>query len=122
MQHRLFVYGTLQRGQRYHAAYLGERCGEAGRIHGWALQQGPGYPYAVRAQATVYGEVYRINTRLLYRLDRLENHPHEYRRRRCWVSLDSGRRCLAWLYVSQRSHPQARIRGGRWPSNRRNRK
>lgn len=99
MHHRIFVYGTLLRGQVNHrllagATYLGPHR-TAPRF---ALYNLGAYPGLARGGGTaVTGEVYRVDGRTLRRIDRLEECPRLYRRRllptpygRAWVYLWRG--------------------------------
>jgi gamma-glutamylcyclotransferase (GGCT)/AIG2-like uncharacterized protein YtfP len=98
----VFVYGTLKRGLRNHcflegAAYLGRgrTCGR------FALHPGPGYPFASRTLRLypLEGEVYEVDSLILEKLDRLEEHPREYRREMLAVELEQGQIVQAWTYL-----------------------
>ena len=81
--HRLFVYGSLLRGEPAHerlegAAFLGPATTapgyaliDLGRYPGLLVAPGPG---------TVVGEVYRVTTAVRDHLDLYEGHPVEFRR------------------------------------------
>lgn len=95
----LFVYGTLKRGCINHI-YLtgGEYLGRA---------YAPGYtlyvlfvPYAVRAPPScrVYGELYRVPSRVLEEIDELEI-PAGYARVRAKVASLRGGEAEAWIYA-----------------------
>lgn len=82
LQHRVFVYGTLLRGERNHgylkcARFLGS-WRTAARFSLWSLGS---YPVAC-ADGTMqlYGEVYRVDERCLSLLDQLEEVPEYYQR------------------------------------------
>lgn len=99
----LFAYGTLQRGGRYHA--LLEQChaefvgtGELVTAYPLILAQ---YPCLLDQPGKGYcvsGELYRLHQSADWiAIDRLEAHPHEYRRRPEPVRLGAAT-VLAWTY------------------------
>lgn len=93
---RLFVYGTLRRGECNHtllgaAPFLGP-CRTAGRYTLFNLGR---YPAAmVGGRTAIVGEVYALNKALLARLDRLEDYPREYIR--ACIATPYG---PAWIYL-----------------------
>jgi len=114
---RLFVYGTLKRGESLHyllakARFLGE-----GTVRGFALYDLGEYP-AVRpasAEACVRGEVYEVNPGLFEILDRVED---EYERREVPVTLTEGRTLTAWIYIYRDPLPETkRLAGDQWASS-----
>ena len=94
---RLFVYGTLMRAGANHALLAGARFeGAARTASGFALVDLGAYPGMVRGgAAAVAGELFEVDRAILARLDRLEGHPHLFRRAR--VPLADGRPALAYL-------------------------
>ena len=98
----LFVYGSLLSGlhnfhllERSAAVYVGpaETCETF-----FLCSRGPGFsfPYVTKmavipgqTPTKVKGEVYRVPSQHLPELDRLENHPHWYRRQQIQVSSSS---------------------------------
>ena len=95
---RVFVYGTLKRGEANHhlldgATFLGD-CKVVGAYTmvdlGW-------YPGVVRrndrVDSEISGEVYEVDEPTLYSLDCLEGHPDFYERRK--ISTDYKN---AWMY------------------------
>jgi gamma-glutamylcyclotransferase (GGCT)/AIG2-like uncharacterized protein YtfP len=114
MRQRVFVYGTLLRGEVNHhllaqAEYLGSHRTQAC----FSLYLLRAYPGAVRGGATaILGEVYAVDHAGLRRLDRLEDYPSLYDRR--LLATPYGR---AWIYLfrgSVRDRPL--IPGGDWRS------
>ena len=100
MHHRVFVYGTLLRGEVNHdlldgAPLLGEHRTEPR----FTLLLLGAYPGLIGGGRTaVFGEVYRVDEAGLLRLDRLEDYPRLYDRGqiptpygRAWVYLYRGR-------------------------------
>ncbi|MFF8292398.1 gamma-glutamylcyclotransferase family protein [Streptomyces sp. NPDC016309] len=118
-----FVYGTLRPGEYNHDRFLRGRTAaeEPARLTGALLYEGPGYPYLVRGEGRVAGELISAApggyARLLDVLDRLE---HGYERQVCEVvRARDGARVRAWVYVAT---PAVRlgepIAGGDWLSRR----
>ncbi len=103
---RVFVYGTLKRGQRNHgliADLLSESIpGYAEGFRLYHLPQGPTRPYAypgmVPGEGRVYGEVLFLPEEALPLLDRLEEEGVEYRRVRIPVQSERGL-LEAWTYL-----------------------
>lgn len=105
----VFVYGSLRRGQRYHALlrgaqfvapYLTPPCYTM-------LDLGP-YPGVVRGGAmAVAGEIYRIDEPMLAGLDRLEEVPHQYQR----VSMPTSHGAC-WIYLYRRAAGHEPVVGG----------
>jgi gamma-glutamylaminecyclotransferase len=79
---KIFVYGSLLRGERYHhhlagATWLGEAQTEAA----YTLVDLGEYPALLDGgETSVAGEVYEVDDALLAALDAFEGHPDEYRR------------------------------------------
>jgi gamma-glutamylcyclotransferase (GGCT)/AIG2-like uncharacterized protein YtfP len=112
MRQRVFVYGTLLRGEVNHhllaqAEYLGSyRTGAC-----FSLYLLRAYPGAVRGGATaIQGEVYGVDRAGLRRLDRLEDYPKLYDRQ--LLATPYGR---AWIYLFRGSvRDRQLIPGGDW--------
>jgi len=97
---QVFVYGSLRRGQRYHHLMRGARhIGDYQLPPRYTLFDLGPYP-ALRPDGRdpVQGEVYVVDAVLLRRLDVLERHPLEFRRR--LVATPAG---AAWIYFYTRS-------------------
>jgi gamma-glutamylcyclotransferase (GGCT)/AIG2-like uncharacterized protein YtfP len=79
----LFVYGTLKRGGvRHHLLANQPFLGEARTLPYYALFDLTHYPGLVHRPAegrSIRGELYRVETRLLARLDRAEGAPTWFR-------------------------------------------
>lgn len=102
MTTKVFVYGTLMRGGRYHellerAAFVGEAVTEVGyRLY----DLGP-YPAMRReGDGAVVGEVYVVDDPVVTELDRLEGHPDYYRR--AGIRLADGSEVTSYLFVDER--------------------
>ncbi|OLQ92064.1 gamma-glutamylcyclotransferase [Vibrio ponticus] len=97
MQHLVFVYGTLRRGESNHhflsaAQFLGlhETAAE------YAMYDLGAYPAVISGHQSIFGEVYLIDNEILNSLDRLEDVPVEYRRE--LINTPFGD---AWIYIFQ---------------------
>lgn len=96
------VYGTLKNGKSNHNYYLydGKFVG-----HGDTKQKYPltieGLPYMHKAPGkghNVEVEVYNVDKWTLDRLDRLEGHPHFYKREMIDIKMDDGSVMKCWVY------------------------
>jgi gamma-glutamylaminecyclotransferase len=96
MRHRVFVYGTLLRGEVNHhllagAQFLGPHHTEAC----YTLYNLGAYPGLSRGgRSAIAGEVYRVGDAALNQLDRLEECPRLYDR--VLIPSPYGR---AWIYI-----------------------
>lgn len=94
------MYGSLQRGFRHHDQMDGARFVSAARLssHHLVLYE-DAYPALVAspqgAVDEVVGELYRVDPHQLAKLDRFEDCPELYQRRR--VCLADGE--VAWAYI-----------------------
>lgn len=116
MTPRVFVYGTLMRGQRNHHWMRGAVwLGRASTPRGFSLWSLGPYPVACPGgRGKILGEVYRLKRAHLYRLDVLEEFPRFYNRR-----LIGTRFGLAWIYYQPKPPGSARwLSGGDWRRNR----
>ena len=114
---RVFVYGSLRRGQANHGQ-LREALAEAeGTLEGADLHDLGPFPMAVPGSGRLQGEVFAVTREPLLALDRFEGVPRLYRRQR--RRLVDGRR--VWVYFG-RAH-QVRhsplLPEGRWDGPRR---
>lgn len=97
----VFVYGTLQRGQRLAGALARSvYLGTAETENGWALWDvaGGGYPGMLpdATAGTVKGELYRCDAATVADLDRIEGCPDLYVRRT--ITLADGRTVAAYAF------------------------
>ncbi|MGM0575681.1 MAG: gamma-glutamylcyclotransferase family protein [Myxococcota bacterium] len=117
--HLVFVYGSLMRGMRHHDVLAGAAFVRADATVGWFdLVDLGAWPGAVEpGQASVQGEVYRVDAPGLTTLDRFEGCPDLYVRRR----VDLAETGEAWMYVFRRDRLPGRpgedlpvVPGGCW--------
>lgn len=108
----VFVYGSLRRGQRYHALLRGAQfiAAHVTPPRYTMLNLGP-YPGVVcGGTTTVTGEIYRVDDAMLARLDRLEDVPHQYQR----VSMSTPHGAC-WIYLYRQSGGNVPVVGsGDW--------
>lgn len=112
---RVFVYGTLRRGEGNHRLLVGARfVGEARTEPSFTLCDLGAYPAMLEGGATsIVGEVYEVDERTLDALDRLEGHPRYYRR--APIALADGESVEAYLLPADRAWgPTRTIDGGDW--------
>lgn len=93
----MFVYGTLLAGERNHRLLATARLlGPARTRPAFSLYDFGPYPALARGgRHAVLGEVYELDATTLAALDRLEEHPDVYQRRR--IVLADGR--STWTYL-----------------------
>lgn len=111
--HRVFVYGTLKRGQYFHNKYLADRSnyiGPAKASLDFSLYI-DGLPHLIREPTDkhVKGELYEVDEEVLMSLDDLEGHPIVYKREIIEVLVPAGtqgesddakeEKKLAWAYL-----------------------
>lgn len=114
-RHRVFVYGSLMRGERNHyrlarAEFMGEvsTAGAAYALHSVA----DAFPALTDGEQQVRGEVYVVDDSMLLDLDTLERHPVMYERR--IIPLSDGTE--AWAYFAKDSWLTAGpvVQSGSW--------
>ena len=97
---KVFVYGTLMKGRKYHNQYLFQSpyLGKA-EIAGFAMYAVSACPGIVPERGEkVKGEVYEVDPETLMKLDGLEGEGSRYLRKTANVSL--GEQIIpAWIYV-----------------------
>lgn len=104
-EHLVFVYGTLKRGFGNHKFLEHSRfIGDARTCPALFMVDG-GVPFVMIEGGPlrqIAGEVYAVDKPTLRRLDRLEGHPHMYRRETVEVVVDGNRR-NAFIYMMPRA-------------------
>jgi gamma-glutamylaminecyclotransferase len=111
---RIFVYGTLLRGERNHPLLAQARfLGEAITQPSFELANLGRYPAMVPGgDAAIAGEVYEVDAVTLAALDALEEHPDYYRRTK--VALADGELVEAYLLDGELVRGRPRIPAGDW--------
>ncbi len=96
MSDLVFVYGTLRRGEANHHLLMGaEYCGVHLTRPRYRMLHLGTYPGVVAGGSTaIEGEVYRVDTKELVHIDRLEVYPRLYTRK--LIPTSWGR---AWIYL-----------------------
>lgn len=122
MRISIFVYGTLKRSAagNTHRLLGPAQFVARGSVRGslYDLGRYPGLLRANPAGNRVAGELYEIPEdaadRVLHALDEYEG--DEFKRERAYVTLASGRRRAAWLYVLRHQPPKTarHLEGGRY--------
>ena len=113
-EHRIMkiaVYGTLKSGYWNHWYISRSRLVGTGWTkdkYGLYVQ---GIPYVVKEEevSQVSVEVYEVDEATLRNVDRLEGHPHGYRREPVDIELDNGEDILAELYFFPNAPSRAEV-------------
>ena len=113
-EYRLFVYGTLVRGEEMHRLLARARYfGEARTAPRFTLLDLGSCPAMTRGgRVAVWGELYAVDGPTLAALDRYEWHPRHYRRET--VLLADGETAIAYLVAPGRIRGVPRIASGDW--------
>lgn len=112
MRQRVFVYGTLLRGEVNHRLLAGAELLGAHRTEPcYTLFHLGAYPgVAIGGVTAIQGEVYAVDRAGLVRLDQLEDYPRLYDRK--LIPTPYGR---AWIYLYRgRLADRSVIAGGDW--------
>lgn len=117
MSHFVFVYGTLKTGESNHHFLAGRKAMFA-EVDGIVLHACPGYPFAGYGSGTARGEVYEVDDATLELLDRLEEHPHWYKRELVTARLlghnGSSREKRVWIYLHPEAEKYPKVPGNLW--------
>ncbi len=114
MERRLFVYGSLMRGQPAHHLLDGARfVAEVSTAPGFALCDFGDWPGMLREGAgAVRGELFIVPDALVPALDRYEDHPAVFVREE--IELADGSRAEAYRVRAERAAGRPRIASGDW--------
>ena len=98
-EHRVFVYGTLKRGQRNsHYLHAAEFIGHHTTASIYSMFVFDDYPaVSLRGRHAIRGEIYRIDDEQFRRLDELEWYPEYYQRIEIATNFGD-----AWMYIVRR--------------------
>jgi gamma-glutamylcyclotransferase (GGCT)/AIG2-like uncharacterized protein YtfP len=112
--HLVFVYGTLLRGQPNHRLLEDSRFVSDAKTEPVfeLVDLGPCPAMVPGGEQSIAGEVYAVKAEALEGLDRLEGHPHFYRRTP--VRLTSGMTVEAYVLEPRKAHGCALIKSGVW--------
>lgn len=115
MKHRVFVYGSLKRGFHNHAILKEATIVGRGFAEGFLLYSLGSFPAAIGGSGTVQGELYEVDDQTLQALDRLEGHPHMYKRKEttCFIPVMNGSLPCA-IYEYQHQPRGKAIASGDW--------
>jgi gamma-glutamylcyclotransferase (GGCT)/AIG2-like uncharacterized protein YtfP len=102
----VFVYGTLKRGHGNWHRLLKDQSvflGEAVSVSANYVMLNGSFPRVLDSANghQIFGELFEVNTQVLKALDRLEGHPHWYRRKRRQFRMADGCKRQAWVYIMQ---------------------
>jgi gamma-glutamylcyclotransferase (GGCT)/AIG2-like uncharacterized protein YtfP len=112
---RVFVYGTLKRGEANHGVLEGsEFLGECAVGTGYKMVDLGWYPGVIRGvkgAGEVYGEVYLVDEPTLHSLDAIEGHPNYYTRYKIATPFKN-----AWIYTlpAEYADEGEEVAGGKW--------
>jgi gamma-glutamylaminecyclotransferase len=111
---RLFVYGSLKRGFEHHAELAGaELEGPVDTAPDYRMVLQGAYPALARGGVrSVRGELYRVRSELLVRLDWFEGCPELYRRET--IVLADGSTAFAYLIDEQQAEHCTDLGDGEW--------
>lgn len=111
---RLFVYGSLMRGEMYHRLISrGSFLGAAATPPDYDLVDLGAYPALLPGGRTaVRGELYAVDEPLLSRIDELEGAPDYYRREE--IVLADGTRAETYFLNAAETGHLPRIASGDW--------
>jgi gamma-glutamylaminecyclotransferase len=116
MNHLIFVYGTLKRGEPLNKHLEHDRfVGEASTQPFYRLLHNGWYPMLVHAKngLEIGGEVWEVDDETLKMLDRVEGHPFTYKRVK--VRLQEPFPETVQAYFHQRSTEGLKDCGTTWP-------
>jgi gamma-glutamylaminecyclotransferase len=110
---RVFVYGTLQRGEPSHAQLQGARfVASAVTEPTYELVSLGEYPALLEGgSSAVVGELYDVDSELLARLDLFEDVPELYERK---VIRIAGHHAQGYVMRREQAHSAERIASGDW--------
>ncbi|PSN53029.1 putative gamma-glutamylcyclotransferase [Blattella germanica] len=114
--HKVFVYGTLKKGEPNHHWITDTSKGHAKLLgNGTTIDKYPliigtkyNIPFLLDAPGkghNVAGEVYEVDDGMLMHLDVLEDHPSFYKRQLRSVNLIGSEEITCWIYLLQNFKP-----------------
>ncbi len=99
----IFVYGSLKKGKKLHfylknSVFLG--VGQTCKKYPLILSKSGWYPYLIEKEGfgfQIKGEVYKVDFKTLKKLDKVEEVPHYYYRKKIPICLNN-KKVLAYTY------------------------
>lgn len=120
MEHLVFTYGTLMRGESANLRFGEMDYVADGVLRDYGIYEAGSFPAAVPVKGfSVYGELYEVEDEVLRRLDEYEGEGSLYIRR--LVKIEAGPKVFdAWFYEYNRSVDGLELRApvGKWTSRR----
>ncbi len=105
---RVFVYGTLRKGQYNHYLLNKARFIKDTRVDGFQMYSRGFFPFLYEGEGSIIAELYEINQRIFFSLDLLEGYPHHYQRK--IVSDVNGDE--AWIYYFENRNNERYMSNG----------
>ena len=96
---RVFVYGTLMKGENNHNYLQNSTFLNSAIIYGYDMYDVGCYPAIVRGENEIYGELYSVSLKDLEMIDMLEGEGHLYTRRCERVTDSEGYVSFAFIYL-----------------------
>lgn len=116
----LFVYGTLKKGGHNHFFLKDSKFKQHYKFNNHALVDlGHGFPYMIRSEGSVYGEVYEVDDKTIKNIDLLEGVPGLYKRALAnYKTLDSIELAgLYYYYTDIQDVEHKKVKDNYWIAN-----
>jgi gamma-glutamylcyclotransferase (GGCT)/AIG2-like uncharacterized protein YtfP len=105
---KLFVYGTLKKGNERHHYLKGCQFIGYGKAKGFILYDLGEFPGMIKGDGEVAGEVYEVPESLLKEIDWVEGVPDLFRRELIEVLLEDGQIVSAYAYIYNETNEDER--------------
>lgn len=96
---KVFVYGTLMKGESNHQYLEKSRCLGKATVEGYDMYDVGWYPAIIPGDSLIVGELYSVSLEDVPSIDRLEGEGSLYAKRCETVTLSDGSRTVASVYV-----------------------
>ncbi|XP_059474053.1 putative gamma-glutamylcyclotransferase CG2811 [Neocloeon triangulifer] len=109
----VFVYGTLKKGEPNHEwmseweagsfSFVG--CGKTALKFPLVIASRYNIPFVLDRPGlghNVAGEIYKIDSAMMNRLDELEDYPIFYNRKQTLIHLNDGTEQMCWMYIIEK--------------------
>jgi len=112
-EHLVAVYGTLKKGHGNYYNYLttSKRVGSGTTKDKYPLVI-KGLPYMIEERGHGYNvevDIFKVSDEVLAKLDRLEQHPTWYRRKKIDIVTSKGKTLSCWLYFNLMQKSQGEV-------------